>query len=97
MPKNGASQYIALKITNTTNEDAMIRVYSSNTDIVVTSDSNPLELTPVPNAKGHAQISITISAGGKSDTKTFTVYVGEKPKKIVPIMMDDMTIMVPLD
>jgi len=59
------------------------------------SDTNPLEITPRHNATGHTKVTVKVSAGGKSDTQTFMVYVGEKPKKFVPIFVDDIIIMVP--
>ena len=81
---------------NTTNESINISTQSNDTDLVVTSDTNPLYITPVHNAKGHTQVSIRVSAGSKSDTKAFKVYIGEKkPRTFVPIIMDDIVIMVP--
>ena len=96
LPKNGASKYINLNIINTSNEQEVITTSSSNNDLVVASETNPMEITPVHNAQGHATISVTVSADGKHDTEKFTAYVGEKPKRFAPIVNDGIVIMVPL-
>jgi hypothetical protein len=90
-------KHIALHIVNTTNEKTTIETTSRNQELVVASPSNPLYLTPIHNAKGHTKITVKVSADGKSDTEEFMAYVGEKPKRFVPIMMDDIVVMVPSD
>lgn len=78
MPMNAPRRAIDLNIINTTNELTSILTTSGNTDLVVTSDTDPMFIQPVYNAKGHTVIKVTVSANGKSDTEEFTVYVGEK-------------------
>ena len=95
MQQREVTKYVNLKIVNTTNEKINISATSNNKNLVVVSDTNPLEITHIGNKKGQATIKVSISAGGKSDNKEFTVYVGEKPKKFVPISVDDIIIMVP--
>jgi hypothetical protein len=96
MPVNVGKE-VELHIINTTNEATIIETTSHNKELVVTTETNPLYLTPVHNARGHTKITVKVSAGGKSDTEEFTVYVGEKPKKFVPLIIDDILTMVPLD
>jgi len=82
MNVNAPRRAIDLVIINTTDEAINISTTSNNTDLVVTSNTDPIYIEPVYGAKGHTTIKVRVSAGGKSDTEEFTAYVEEKPDKI---------------
>ena len=94
LKSNGRSKLIPLKIVNTTGERVRITTTSSNPNVVVASETNPMEITPI--AKGEATITVKVTAGGKSDTQQLKAYVDIKPKKVAPVIMDDIMIMVPI-
>jgi hypothetical protein len=68
---------IELDITNTTGITPTITSQSSDTDIVVTSNGNPLELSLVSGATGRATITVKVEAGAYSDEIQFDIVVGE--------------------
>ena len=56
---------------------ASIKTSSSDIDIVVADDGNPLELTTVEDATGRATVTVTATIGTHSDQEQFVVTVGE--------------------